>query len=75
MKTVTDLTRDELTELKGFYLTELVNEGEIEEPSWWDLANIDEIVSDEIVFEYYHDILFTEDDFFCNMNDERNESK
>ena len=66
-KTVTDLTRKELIELKEFYLAELVNEGEIEEPSMWDLANIDEIVSDGTVFEYYHDILFTEDDFFCNL--------
>lgn len=71
--TVYDLNREQLTELKQAYYSELVNEGtfgeiigrDYDEPSYYDLAMIDEIISDEFICEHYAGCIFTEDDFFC----------
>lgn len=69
--TVRDLNRDQLKELKGNYLVELDNEGQLEEVTgldaiyWGTLANIDEVVPDNVVFEHYDGITFGVDDFFC----------
>lgn len=70
---VRDLSREQLTELKQRYLTQLADKGsysevldvDYDEPSYWDLANADEIVPDDVVFEKYADISFVKDDFFC----------
>lgn len=70
---VHDLSRDQLIELKQNYFTELVNEGtfaevvgrDYDEPSWWDLANADDIVPDDVIFRNYEGIHFVNDDFFC----------
>lgn len=72
--TVQDLTRDQFTELKCFYYSELVNEGifgeiigrDYDEPSYYDLAFVDDIVSDEFIFKHYEGMIFSEDDFFCS---------
>lgn len=71
---VRELNREQLQELKGNYFTDLVNEGTFAEvigrdydaPSYGDLADIDEIVSDEFIFEHYDGITFVNDDFFCS---------
>lgn len=69
--TVYDLSREQLTELKEHYLVELDNEGTLEEVTGLDaiyygvLADIDEVVPDEVVFNHYDGIDFVEDDFFC----------
>ncbi|MBO7509942.1 MAG: hypothetical protein J6T35_02055 [Bacteroidales bacterium] len=68
---VTDLNREQLTELKQNYLCQLADEGMFAEmlnvdydaPSWGDLANADEIVPDDVIFEHYRDSDFVEDDF------------
>lgn len=70
---VRDLSREQLVELKGNYLTQLANEGiyasvlnvDYDEPSYWDLANADEIVPDDVVFTAYEGFDFVPDDFFC----------
>ena len=70
---VRDLSREQIVELKCNYMTELVNEGsfaeimgvDYDEPSYWDLANADEIVPDDVIFEHYDGVYFVEDDFFC----------
>ena len=70
---VRDLSREQLVELKQNYMTELVNEGtfaevmnrEYDEPSYGDLAEADELISDDFIFEHYADISFVPDDFFC----------
>lgn len=75
---VTELNRDQLTELKCNYMTELVNEGtfaevmqvDYNEPSYYDLANVNEIIPDNIVFEHYEYICFGMDDFFCTAGKE-----
>ena len=72
---VKELSRDQLVELKQHYMAELVNEGtfaevmnrDYDEPSYGDLADADELISDEFIFEHYADIDFVEDDFFCSM--------
>ena len=63
---VTELTRDELTELKQRYLMEKRDEEHEDEPSYGELAAIDELVSDDEVYAEYDYIDFVKDDFFCN---------
>lgn len=58
--TVTELTRDQLTELKQRYYTE-----RNESVSYGELANIDELVTDAEIFEEYDYVNFVNDDFFC----------
>lgn len=60
--TVYDLNRDQLVELKQQYLTNFSGE----EPSYEELANADEIITDEQIYRYCEDITFTPDDFFCS---------
>ena len=61
---VKELTRYELIELKCNYYTGLLNE-KGETPSWGEYAEIDTLVSDEEIFEFYSGIEFTREDFFC----------
>ena len=66
-----DLTREQLTELKRDYLYALADSGDYaevmnadhDEPSYDDLANADELIPDDFIFEYYEGMTFTEDDF------------
>ena len=61
---VTELSRDELNELKQAYATQLYDK----DISWGELAVAGEI-PDDIIFDHYSGISFTEDDFFCNQQD------
>ncbi len=71
---VTELTRDELKELKENYLIMLAEDGtfaevvgrDYDDASWGDLADADEIVPDDVIFENYRHCTFVEEDFFCN---------
>ena len=71
---VTELTREQLVELKCNYMYELVNEGifaevmdvDYDEPAYGDLNEADELISDEFIFEHYADVDFVDDDFFCS---------
>lgn len=73
---VRDLSREQLTELKENYLTQLADEGSFAEimdvdydaPSYWDLANADNIVPDDVIFRAYEGFDFVHDDFFCMTN-------
>ena len=75
---VTDLNRDQLTELKSNYLVQLADEGRFAEvggvdydyPDWDDMAHADEIVPDDVIFRQYEGIDFVPDDFFCTMGAE-----
>lgn len=70
---VTELSREQLTELKQYYLEQLADEGsyaevldvDYNEPSYSDLANADEIVHDDVIFWNYEGVCFVHDDFFC----------
>ena len=60
---VRELNRGELIELKqNYYCNELGNNA-----SYGELANIDNIVTDEEIFNFYDYVDFVKDDFFCNM--------
>lgn len=69
--TISELTRDQLIQLKCYYMAELVNEGtfaevmgrDYDEPSYGDLADADELIPDDVIFEHYRDFNFVEDDF------------
>ena len=73
---VLQLSKDQLLELKQRYLTELADEGsyaevldvDYNEPSYWDLANADDIVPDDVIFKNYDGVDFVKDDFFCSAN-------
>ena len=73
---VHELSRDQIVELKCNYLTKLADEGgyaevlncDYNEPSYWDLANADDIVPDDVVFREYEGVCFVNDDFFCTAN-------
>ena len=66
-----DLTREQLIELKESYLYALADKGDYaevldtdhDEPSYDDLADVDDLVPDDVVFDYYDGMTFTEDDF------------
>lgn len=64
-RVVQDLTHDELDELKLSYLSVLENDTEY--PAW--LPDPEDI-SDEVLFGYYDGVLFTDDDFWCNLEKE-----
>ena len=60
---VKDLTREQLIQLKQHYLTELrIKEGT--GVSFAELAEADNLVSDEVIFKEYARITFTDDDFY-----------
>jgi hypothetical protein len=76
MKTVRELNRDQLVELKQNYLTRLDEEGTLNEVLYNDpddesglsqgeLANADNLVPDDVVFNEYEGTMFHNDDFFC----------
>ena len=67
-RVIQDLTRDELDELKLSYL--MVLENDTEYPAL--LPDPDDI-PDEALFEYYDGMMFSEDDFFCNLEKKETE--
>lgn len=74
-KDVTELSRDELIELKQNFMFELADCGafaevlnrEYNEPAYVDLDDADELIDDKAIYLHYAGISFTEDDFFCNL--------
>lgn len=70
---VRDLSRDELVSLKTAYLVQLANEGlfaeivgvDYDAPSYDDMANADDIVPDDVIFDYYSGVDFCEEDLWC----------
>lgn len=66
MKTVYDLSHEQLDELKQQYVCQLYEDGDVlESPSYDELADSQQI-PDEVIFEHYDGISLTNDDFFCS---------
>ena len=75
MKTVKGLSREQLVELKQSYLGRLDEEGILNQTLYgeecdigltsMELADADNLVSDEKIFEEYAGTSFTDDDFYC----------
>lgn len=71
---IRDLSREELVPLKIAYLVQLANEGLFSEivgvdydyPSYGDIENADEIVPDDVIFDFYSDVDFCEEDLACS---------
>lgn len=65
---VTELSREELDELKYQYVDQLYDAGEYDDVIGIGYGEIVDAldIPDDIVFAHYDDIDFTEDDFFCN---------
>lgn len=69
MKDVKELNRDQLVELKQAMLCERMDQhGEC--PSYGELAEVDETISDEEVYIFYAGFIFSPDDFFCTAGQE-----
>ena len=58
--TVRELSREQLEQLKQDYFVQRYGEN----ISYDELANIDKLVGDDEVFDYYGDVYFTKEDFF-----------
>ena len=63
--TVKELNREQLNELKQAYAYQLKEDCDM---SYEDLVNTTNI-PDDVIFEHYDEINFTEDDFFCGKED------
>ena len=64
---VFELTRDQLIELKKRMLfARLDKVGRC--PSYGEIADVDDNISDEAVYEEYADTIFSMDDFFCTAD-------
>lgn len=68
--TINELNKDELIELKQHYYCEKNNN-----VSYSELVDIDKLVSNNEIFEFYKNTEFTEEDFFCNSNREEKEEE
>lgn len=69
---VKDLSRDQLIELKQALLSQRYD-SKGESPSYGELADVDELISDEEIFAAYAGTSFSEDDFFCTAGTDREE--
>lgn len=73
---VTELSREQLIELKQNYLCSLDDSGDYSEVfdvdhigvSYSELLNADDIVPDDVVFDNYCGVIFCDDDFICSEN-------
>ncbi|MBQ3475843.1 MAG: hypothetical protein IJH20_06720 [Bacilli bacterium] len=61
---VKELNKEQLQQLKIRYLDELLQEEEGRNISYGEMANIDEIVSDKIIYDLYESTTFVDEDFF-----------
>ena len=67
---VNELTRGQKSELKQKYYDELLMKMENRNISYGEIANIDDIISDEEIENAYGNVVFTNDDFFTNDRNE-----
>ena len=65
--TARELSPEQYKELCQAYITEfwVDNEGGTSSPSYYELACADELVAEDIIYNYYDGINFTDDDFSC----------
>lgn len=65
MKTVKELTREQLIELKQNYLTQKMDE-KGESPSYGELAEVNQTITDDEIYAEYDGTMFSDDDFSCS---------
>ena len=61
---VKELNKEQLQQLKIRYLDDLLQEEEGRNISYGEMANIDENVSDKIIYDLYESTTFVDEDFF-----------
>jgi hypothetical protein len=66
--TVQELSKEQYKELCQRYITEFWTDDEhgTTSPSYDDLLCAEELVSEDVIYNHYDGINFTEDDFFCS---------
>lgn len=67
MKTVHDLTQEQLEELRDFYFHQLIDCGDEEVLDGIDIA---EDIPMDNVKAHYEDVYFVNDGFFCSMDED-----
>lgn len=69
--TVRELNRDQYKQVCQDYITRFWTDNEhgTTSPSLGELACADELVDQEIIYDYYDGINFVEEDFFCSKGD------
>ena len=68
MKTVHDLSREELEELRSRWYDQHLDDGSLREVMGKRVKSEEEVPMD-IVKCYYEDTFFVDDDFFCNLTE------
>lgn len=66
MKTVHDLSTDELEELRSRWYSQHEDDGSLEEVMDKEIEDESEVPMD-LVIAYYEGTYFVEEDFFCNL--------
>lgn len=66
MKTVKNLTRAQLDELKQSYMVQLHEDADFSYQELSEATNI----PDNVIFNHYEGIMFTDDDFFCSLKED-----
>ena len=66
MKSVHELSQDELNELRSRWFSQHEDDGSLEEVMGREIEDEEDIPMD-IVVAYYEDTYFVEEDFFCNL--------
>lgn len=66
MKSVYDLSQDELDELRDRWYDQHLDDGSLYEVVGKKIGSVDEVPID-VVQTYYADTYFVDDDFFCNL--------
>ena len=66
MKSVHELSQDELNELRSRWYSQHEDDGSLEEIMGREVEDEEDIPID-IVVAYYEDTYFVEEDFFCNL--------
>jgi hypothetical protein len=69
MKSVHELSQDELQELRSRWYSQHEDDGSLEEILETEVDDETEVPMD-VVIAYYEDTYFVEEDFWCNLSDE-----
>ena len=69
--TVRELSHEQYKELCQAYITEFWSDNEdgTSSPSYYELACADELVAEDVIYNYYDGINFTDDDFSCTTGE------
>lgn len=67
MRTVDDLTQNELEELRNRWYHQHLDDGSLDEVMGKEIEDETEIPM-EVIKSYYSDTFFVEEDFFCNLD-------